>query len=108
MAPLSWHGLRRLRLDMAAADEFGGLAPQISLDETDNAVRRDDDEADQEKADDQQIDRRRNGDGGDLLQRAEQDGADQRPDPARRAADQRHRDRIDGVVEPEGRGWLRV
>src|ERR1700741_4004275 len=40
MPRLSWHGLRRLRLDMAAADEFGGLAPQISLDETDNAVRR--------------------------------------------------------------------
>ena len=72
----------------------------------DNAVRRGDDEADEQKTDDQQIDRRRDRHRRDLLQRAEEEGADQRADPARGAADERHGNRVDGVFEPEGRGGL--
>ena len=76
---------------------------QAFLHQPDQAVGRDDDEADQQQADDQQVDRRGDGHGGDLLQRAEQDGADQRPDPAGGAADHRHGDRVDRVFEAEGR-----
>ena len=54
------------------------------------------------RPDDQQIDRGGDRHGCDLLQRAEQDGADQRTDPARRAADQRHGNGVDPVVEAEG------
>src|SRR6478736_4043165 len=67
------------------------------------SARRDDDEADQEKADDQEVDGRGYGHGGDLLQRAEQDRADQGADPARGAADHRHGDGIDRVRQAERR-----
>ncbi len=64
--------------------------------------------ADQHQADDQQVDRRGDGDGGDLLQRAEQNGADQRADPAGGAADHRHGDRVDRVFKAEGRRRLQI
>ena len=82
--------------------------PNVFLDQPDNAIRRDDDEADQKEADNQKIDRGRNGHGGDLLQRAEQDSADQRADPARGAANQRHGDGIHRIVEAERRGRLQI
>ena len=59
-------------------------------------------------ADDQHVDRRRDRHGRDLLDGAEQDRADQRADPARGAADHRHRDRVDRVFEPEGRRGLEI
>src|SRR3984893_17752332 len=74
----------------------------------DQAIGRGDHEAHQQQADNQQIDGGGNRHRGDLLQRAEEDGADQRPDPARGAAPNRHRDGIDGVFEREGGRWLQV
>src|SRR6516165_10202721 len=104
----SWHGPRRVGFDMTAADKIFRLALPIVMDEPDDSVRRQDHEGYQNDADHQQIDGGRDGDGDDLLQRAEQDGADQRADPARGAADQRHGDRVDGVVQPERGRWLQV
>jgi hypothetical protein len=53
----------------------------VFLHQADQSIGCDDDEGDQHQSDDQQVDRRRDGDGGILLGRAEQDGADQRADP---------------------------
>src|SRR5262249_12040395 len=72
------------------------------------AVRSDDDESDQQEPDDQQVARGGNGHGDELLQRAKKDRAHHGADPARGTADQRHGDRVDGVVEREGGGRLQV
>ena len=69
------------RRGAAARSSRRSCALQAFLHQADEAVRRDDDEADQQQADDQQVHGRRDRHGGDLLQRAEQDRADQRADP---------------------------
>ena len=78
------------------------------LDQAENAFGRDDDAVDDQQSHDQEIDCRGDGNGRDLLQRAEQDRADQRAEPAGGAADHRHGDRVDGVVERKGGGRLQV
>src|SRR6516162_7316922 len=102
----SWNVSRSVGVDLAATDLAYRLVPDECLYEADDAIGRDDHKAHQQEADDQQIDRRGNGDGRELLQRSEEHRADQRADPAGGAADQRHGDGVDRVVEAERRGRL--
>src|SRR5688572_3959060 len=61
------------------------------LHKANNALGRGDDEQHQQHADDQHVELVGDGHGDDLLDGAEQQRADHRPDPVRRAADQGHR-----------------
>ena len=58
LPPWSWHPSRHLGFDASPTDEILRLALKVSVDQADNAVRRDDYEDDQQTADNQQIDRR--------------------------------------------------
>src|SRR4029077_3284171 len=78
------------------------------LEEPHDPIGCNDDKRDQQHADDQDVDRTRNGDRHVLLQRSEQDGADQWPRPAGGASDDRHCDRVDGVFEAECRGRVSI
>src|SRR5499433_969012 len=76
-------------------------APQAAH-QAEDALGGEHDEGHQHYAHDEQVHLRGDGHGGELLGRAQEHGADHRPDPARGAPDHGHGQRVHRVVEVEG------
>src|ERR1051325_11637203 len=76
------------------------------LEQSNHPVGGEHDDEHEEHADHEHVDLARDGDGDDLLDRAQEQRADHRPQPVNGAADHRHGERRDRVVEAEARSGL--